>query len=107
MGTRDPDEAAAAWAYDALGARSKLRLSESRWYQLASSARMALQAGVILRRSAAAAVTRLLSRAPRGEAASRVSEIQRAYAQDICYLVRRVADYSKGNKQPAGAAAGR
>jgi len=107
MGTRDSDDAAAAWAYDALAARNRVRLSESQWRQLASSARMALQSGVILRRSAAAAVTRLLSCAPRGEPASRMSEVKRAYAQDVCYSVRKAADYRNGQRQPATRAVGR
>ncbi len=87
--------------------RNRVRLSESQWRQLASSARMALQSGVILRRSAAAAVTRLLSCAPRGEPASRMSEVKRAYAQDVCYSVRKAAGYRNGKRQPTTRAVGR
>ena len=98
MATRDPDEDAAAWAYDALAASSKPRFSASQWRQLASSARMALQSGVILRRSAAAAVTKLLSYAPDREAASTMSEVQRAFAEDVCHSVRQAAEVQGGRR---------
>lgn len=91
LGTRDSDEYAAASAFAALIVNEGYRLTANQWQLLLYSAKLALQSpSVRLRRTAAAAVARLMARTlPSDSLRLKAEELLHTFSADICASVRR------------------
>ncbi|MFO0816297.1 MAG: hypothetical protein U1A77_00060 [Pirellulales bacterium] len=89
LATRDPDEMAAALAFDAIASRKDAQFTRPQWRMLAYSLRSAqLYASIELRRAAAASVAALTPQVPKGRLRTEFVEIRQAFMGDIAFSVR-------------------
>jgi hypothetical protein len=92
LGTRDPDPRESIAAFAALAKKQHLVLNRNHWRLLLYSAHLASRStNSNLRRHAAATLSRLIHRAPRGTTQSETGEILRVLSSDICASVREAA----------------
>ena len=92
LGTRDPDPGGAITAFAALAEKRDLVLNRNHWRLLLYSARLASRStSSSLRRHAAAALFRLIDRAPRGAIHIQAEEILGRFQSDVCASVREAA----------------
>jgi len=102
LGTRDPDEEAAATAFVTLATNDGCRLTRQQWHLLLYSGKMAVQSSsVTLRRTAAGAIARLKDRTPPpiGPLQRQANDLLATFSADICASVRNeAADVSHGEE---------
>jgi hypothetical protein len=101
LGTRDPDDEAAALAFDAISAKKNLHLTRAQWKMATYSLRIAqLSISIKLRKAAAKAVSRLEPQAPNKAIREELSEIRGLFSSDIAHSIRKVASMVGGVEIP-------
>jgi hypothetical protein len=96
LGTRDPDDEAAALAFDAISTKQDAHFTHSQWKMAAYSLRIAqLSTSIKLRKAAAKAASRLELQAPSKTLRAELSAIRGVFANDIAHSVRVAANTSQ------------